>query len=323
MMHSSYRVILCAALLVFAHLSEVVSGPLQADDQVYLFSSFRGNGEDGLHLAYSRDGLQWSALKQDQAFLKPMVGGKLMRDPCIISGPDNVFHMVWTTSWHDQGIGIAHSKDLMHWSEQKFIPVMEHEPKSRNCWAPEITWDPHGKQYVIYWATTIPDQFTETAKAGDQGWNHRMYCTTTKDFESYTPARLFYNPGFNVIDSTIFQADDRFFMITKDETRYPPSKHLHLATSDKVTGPWVKATDPFTPNGLWVEGPTSLKIGAYHYVYFDAYRKHRYGVLRSKDLKRWEDLSKQLKVPTGMRHGSVFPVSPETLEKLLRVGSDQ
>ena len=47
----------------------------------YLFSSFRGNGQDGLHLAYSHDGLKWTALKSDKAFLKPKVGGKLMRDP--------------------------------------------------------------------------------------------------------------------------------------------------------------------------------------------------------------------------------------------------
>ena len=30
-------------------------------DEVLLFSYFKGNGEDGLHLAYSRDGLQWKA----------------------------------------------------------------------------------------------------------------------------------------------------------------------------------------------------------------------------------------------------------------------
>ena len=49
----------------------------------YLFSSFRGNGEDGLHLAYSRDGLKWTPLGGDKSFLKPRLGGNLMRDPCI------------------------------------------------------------------------------------------------------------------------------------------------------------------------------------------------------------------------------------------------
>jgi hypothetical protein len=287
-------------------------------EEIYLFTSFRGNGEDGLHMAYSRDGLQWTALKDDKPFLKPIVGGKLMRDPCIIQGPDGLFHMVWTTSWIDQGIGIAHSEDLINWSEQKFAPVMKHEPKARNCWAPEITWDPDGKQYVIYWATTLPDKFKETAKSADKGWNHRMYCTTTKDFKSYTETRLFYEPGFNVIDSTIIQTHDHYIMISKDETRHPPAKNLHIATSDKVTGPWRKASEPFSPKGIWVEGATAIKIGQYWYVYFDAYRKHRYGAMRTKDFKSWENVSHKLKVPKGMNHGTIFAVSNDILDKLLK-----
>jgi len=60
----------------------------------YLFSYFKDNGQDGLHLAYSHDGLKWTALKNDRSFLKPQVGGMLMRDPCICRGPDATFHMV-------------------------------------------------------------------------------------------------------------------------------------------------------------------------------------------------------------------------------------
>ena len=65
-----------------------------AQAQPYLFSYFKGNGEDGLHLAYSQDGLSWQALHDDQSFLTPQVGTKLMRDPCICQGPDGTFHMV-------------------------------------------------------------------------------------------------------------------------------------------------------------------------------------------------------------------------------------
>ena len=37
---------------------------------VFMFSYFKNNGEDGLHLAYSMDGLKWKALNNDQSFLK-------------------------------------------------------------------------------------------------------------------------------------------------------------------------------------------------------------------------------------------------------------
>jgi len=65
-----------------------------------MFSYFVGNGEDGLHLAYSNDGLKWEALNSNKSYLTPAVGeDKLMRDPCIISCPDGKFRMVWTVSW--------------------------------------------------------------------------------------------------------------------------------------------------------------------------------------------------------------------------------
>jgi hypothetical protein len=288
-------------------------------ENVYLFSSFRGNGEDGLHLAYSYDGLLWKALKNDKPFLKPEIGGKLMRDPCIIQGPDGIFHMVWTTSWTDRGIGIAHSTDLINWSDQTFVPVMEHQSSARNCWAPEITWDPNGKQYVIYWATTIPERFPETAKNADRGWNHRIYCTTTKDFKEYTKTHLFYDPGFNVIDSTITMHGGRYIMILKDETRFPPSKNLHIAHSEKITGPWSSASEAFTPIGLWVEGPTVLNVGQSYIVYYDAYRKHKYGAMRTTDFSKWEDISDQISFPKDTRHGTAFPVSSSLLSKLLEL----
>jgi hypothetical protein len=89
-----------------------------------LFTSFRRNGEDGMHLAWSKDGYAWTPLKNDQPLLRPEVGGGLMRDPQVLQGPDGTFHMVWTTAWNEHGIGYAHSKDLVHWSKQKLLDVM-------------------------------------------------------------------------------------------------------------------------------------------------------------------------------------------------------
>jgi hypothetical protein len=82
---------------------------------VLLFSFFRDNGQDGLYLATSPDGLKWAELKPPgKSFLQPQVGGKLMRDPCLALGPDGTFHMVWTTGWGQPPvIGLAHSTDLL------------------------------------------------------------------------------------------------------------------------------------------------------------------------------------------------------------------
>lgn len=183
-----------------------LTSSLMAQEQppVYLFSYFKGNGEDGLHLAFSTDGFDYKALRKDSSFLKPSVGqDKLMRDPCIIRGHDGRFHMVWTVSWKERSIGYASSSDLLHWSEQQNLPVMAHEAEARNCWAPEITYDEPSKQYMIYWATTIKGKFPETQDASKNAYNHRIYYTTTTDFKAFAPTKLLYEPGFNVIDATI------------------------------------------------------------------------------------------------------------------------
>ncbi len=288
----------------------------QPTDSVYAFSYFKGNGEDGLHLAYSYDGFSWKALNNDQSVLEPELSkDKLMRDPCIIRGGDGRFHMVWTVSWTDQGIGYASSDDLVNWTEQQYIPVMAHESEARNCWAPEITYDPDNAVYVIYWATTIRGQFPETQVEADNGYNHRMYFVTTKDFETFSDTRLFYDPGFNVIDATIVKEGDRWVMFLKDETREPAQKSLKMAFADKLEGPYTPAGEPITGD-YWAEGPTAIRVNGEWVVYFDKYTEHRYGAMASKDLVSWRDVSEKLEMPEGIRHGTVFRISREELQRL-------
>lgn len=282
----------------------------------YLFASFRDNGQDGLHLAWSKDGLEWTALNGDKSFLKPSAGrDKLMRDPFILQGPDGTFHMVWTSSWKERNIGYASSKDLIHWSPQKTLPVMEHEPNARNCWAPEMAYDPAGKQFIIFWATCIPGRFPETDAKGDEGLNHRMYCTTTKDFVTFSPTQLFYDPGFSVIDATMLQHDGQYHLVIKDETRHPPKKHLRVASGQSITGPFPQLGEPFSP--AWVEGPSALKVGEWWIVYYDLYTRGRYGAMRSKDLVNWEDVTPRVSFPRGTRHGTAFAVERKFLHTLL------
>ena len=288
----------------------------------YMFSHFKGDGEDGLHLAYSYDGWTWKPLSNGNALLRPKVGrDKLMRDPCIISGPDGRFHMVWTVSWREKGIGYAHSADLIHWSDQKYIPVMEHEPNAKNSWAPELFYDDVTERYVIFWATTIPGSFPKTDGQVGGKLNHRMYYTTTTDFKTFTQTRLFYDYGFNVIDATIVKDDNRYVMFLKDETNQPfrPQKNIRFAVSKNAEGPYGPPSPPITGN-YWCEGPSAIKIRDTWFVYFDKYREHRYGAVISKDLKTWQDVSNKVNFPRGTRHGTVFEVSKVILSRLLAAG---
>lgn len=284
----------------------------------YLFSYFTENGQDGLHLAYSADGYSWEALGDGKSYLTPELGKeKLMRDPCIIQGPDKRFHLVWTVGWNERGIGHASSDDLVHWSAQQYIPVMEHEPGARNCWAPEIVYSKAEKCYYLFWSTTITGRFMETDSTAESNYNHRIYYTTTSDFRAFTPTRLLYDGGYNVIDATVLPKGRQYAFLVKNETRYPkPEKNLWVVEAATMRGPYRQPRGPITGD-YWAEGPTACQVGKDWVVYFDKYRDHRMGAVRSRNLVDWEDISDLVTFPKGTRHGTAFRVSRQQLEVLL------
>jgi polygalacturonase len=293
-----------------------------AGDTVYLFSYFINNSKDGLHLAYSYDGLTWTALNGGRSFLTPTVGkDKLMRDPSICQAPDGTFHMVWTSSWTDRIIGYASSRDLIHWSEQKAIPVMMNEPAAHNCWAPELFYDESSQTYYIFWATTIPGRHKEVSTSeSEKGLNHRIYYVTTKDFKSFSKTAMFFNPDFSVIDAAIVKDPKRndLIMVVKNENSNPPEKNLRVTRMENIRkGFPTKVSAPITGN-YWAEGPAPLFIGDTLYVYFDKYRDHRYGAVRSLDHgETWEDVSDQVSFPKGIRHGTAFAMDASVVETLI------
>lgn len=288
----------------------------------YLFAYFTGNGETGLNLAWSADGYSWQAVP-GAPFLKPVLEDRILRDPCIQQGPDGTFHMVWTTSWNKGGIGYASSKDLKRWSEQKYIPVMQHEPEVQNTWAPELTYDAAKGLWLIYWSSTVKGRFADTNPAQPEGskiLNHRLYSTTTRDFAAFSPTKLFYDDGYSVIDATIVPVRDRFAIVLKDERRWPePRKNLRLAWASEACGPYGASEPSFTSSVIpaWLEGPTVIKIGAKWFLYADAYIDKHYVLLTTTDFAVWKDETAALAYPKGIRHGTAFAVKRAVLKGLL------
>lgn len=323
-----------AALLVVALVTcskPAVAPAPTAEPPAFLFSYFTRNGEDGLHLAWSKDGIAWSPLNGGRSLLTPAVIGAgrgwqewdnsaaLMRDPSILQGPDGVFHLVWTISWNDHAIGVAHSRDLIHWSEQTRVPVMEHEPTALNTWAPDLFFDDARNEFVIVWSSSIPGRFPATdslAQETSRGRaDHRLYFTTTRDFKSYSKTRLLYDGGFAAIDGTIRREGSNYFLVMKDETFFPERRNLRVATSTHATGPYGPAGPAIT--GVHTEGPSLLKSAGWWYLYYDEYTKGKYGALRTHDFVSWQPFSDSLKAARGMRHGSAFLAPQSVLQGLL------
>jgi hypothetical protein len=311
------------ACIFFDQTTHAAEQTIDSGKTYYLFAYFKDNevpgGGAGLRLAWSADGFTWTPLRENGWFFKPTVGG-VFRDPSIARGPGGVFHLVWTTGWtadEKRGIGYASSTDLIHWSPDHVIPVMAHEPTVLNCWAPEIFYDDAKDQFVIFWASTIPGRFPETDATGDAGYNHRMYFTTTRDFITFTPTTLLYDPGFNSIDAFIVKWDNRYVMFLKNETLNPPAKYIVKASAPNATGPYGKPSKQITPPLIWSEGPAVIQINGVWFLYFDQYASHQFGLMVSSDLKKWKDKSSELSMPGGIRHGTVFAVDGALINTLI------
>ncbi len=281
----------------------VTLAPVQASETVYLFTSFRGDG-DGLHLAVSDDGCRWTQI--DGVFLTPTVGSRLMRDPHVLHGPDGVFHMVWTTGWNDKGIGYANSRDLVNWSDQRYLPLMELTPGTRNCWAPETFYDAVRREYLITWSSDVEGRFPQTVSADRM--NNRTYYVTTKDFETFSPPALLFDPGFDHIDAPLVRDKDTCVLIFKEGDMQGKGVWgpIHVATAADRRGPYTLIEKPaFVARA---EGPTVAKVGDDYVMCIDYYTRGRYGALRTTDWQNWTDISDQVATVRGQRHGTVLAI---------------
>ncbi len=279
------------------------------DGSAYLFTSFRDADQKSLRFLYSYDGYHWTNVPG--TFLAANIGAsKQFRDPSLVRGPDGTFHLVWTAGWHgEQGFGCASSPDLIHWSPQQFVPVMTNEPTTVNVWAPEIFYE--DGQFIIVWASTIPGRFPDKLEKHDN--NHRLYFTTTRDFKSFTPAKLFLDPGFSVIDPFVLKDGGRYVLVCKDNSR--TNLNLRVAFGTTPLGPWKNVAEPFTQK--FTEGPAALKVGDDWLVYFDAYRQKIYGAMKTRDFKTFTDVTSEVSFPAGHKHGTPIKVPREILDGLL------
>jgi len=284
----------------------------------YLFTSFHEPANEGLRLLYSDDAYHWKDL--NKTFLKPEIGQqKVMRDPSMVQGPDGVFRLVWTCSWKgDKGFGYASSKDLVNWSPQQFIPVMEHEPSTVNVWAPELFYDDATKEFIIIWASTIPFRFEKGIEEEDN--NHRMYAVTTKDFKTFSKAKLFLDPGFSVIDAVIVKKEAKeYVLVLKDNTR--PNRNIKVAFGKQALGPYTDVSAPFS--GKLTEGPTVVKAGKDWLIYYDAYGEKRYAAMKTRDFKTFTDVSSETVIPKGHKHGTIVKVDRKIIQRLIALNQKQ
>jgi hypothetical protein len=255
---------LLKTLFIAAAAAMSAGAQVDTNSQHFYLCTYFINGQDqvGARLAVSSDCVNWVLYNNQNPVIEPYVGIEgLMRDPMIFfDSTTETFHMVWTSGWNEQNIGYASSKDLTTWSIQEEFWVGLDIPNCGCCWAPEIFFD--GTQFMIFWST-------ETGSSGKRG-----YYTLTNDFNTFTPATKFFDPGYSVIDETMLKAaDSSYYMFFKDEREAAqagrPAKNIHFVHGPTPRGPWSAVSN--TISNVGCEGPSSIKIGNEYRVYFDPF----------------------------------------------------
>ncbi|MDQ3812675.1 MAG: glycoside hydrolase family 43 protein [Armatimonadota bacterium] len=269
---------------------------------------------EALHLAWSRDGRHWAALNDN----RPILPEVWLRDPFINRGPDGWFHLLATGGRGPRDCLYLRSRDLVTWPEPRSLPLMESVPQANNIWAPEWFYDEPSDEYFLLWSSSFRDA----------GWKEScLWCCRTRDFQSFSPPMVLFEPPYSVIDGTLLLHDGTYYLFHKEEefgAARGERRAIRLATSPNIEGPYALHDGPLNRGAhggqivpVITEGPSVMPDpqGRGWLLLYDFCMGNDYGVSRSPDLWRWSEES-EVSFPPNARHGSVFAITPEELARL-------
>ena len=295
--------------------------------EIYLFPYFQNNGNSGIYLSDSTNGINFSALNGGNPIFTPPASfgsQNLTRDPAIIY-QNGIFDMVWTSNWTGSVFGFAQSTNLKDWTNIQEIQPFTGTTQPVNVWAPEIQYNPVANNYVIMFSSAM----TQSEYNND---NHRMYSITSTNLTTFSSASTtpFFDPGYSVIDGQMIYTplSNQWIMVYKNESA--GQKNLNIATisantldtalaanngipisdwtlnaNNPIIGPGSSNTDPNLLQAA--EGPILRRSldGTQWFLYWDAFENGHFAMASSSNLANWtyQDMTNPVSDP---RHGAVF-----------------
>ncbi|WP_329598943.1 family 43 glycosylhydrolase [Streptomyces pseudovenezuelae] len=308
----------------------------------YLFAYFTGEGTaDGEQIRYAlsrgNDPLHWRELNQGKPVLTSTTGEKGLRDPFVIRSPKgDKFYLIATDlrmyrnssgSWDDvqrhgsKSVMIWESTDLVHWTDERLVKVAP--DNAGNTWAPEAYWDDSLGAYVVFWASKL---YADDDPGHTGSTYNKMLYATTKDFRTFSEPKVWDDPGYSVIDSTVVKYKDTYYRYTKDErdpaSSSPCAKFITGEKSTSLTSPKYDLVADCIGSGAMDrgEGPTVFRSNTEKkwYLFIDEYGGRGYVPFETTDLDsgRWTP-STNYQLPANPRHGTVLPVTQAEYDRLL------
>ncbi|MGW7253653.1 glycoside hydrolase family 43 protein [Streptomyces sp. NPDC054834] len=244
-------------------------GTAHAADSAYVMGYFtespNGTGTDyGLHLAVSKDSLNWTPLNQNNPVVTPTEGALGLRDPFILRKQDGTFVVLATdlkgTDWSyvSQYVHVWNSTDLRTFTGYHRLKLHDMDT---HCWAPEAFWDADRGQYALIYSAV-----------NSSGHNVIMVNYTT-DFVTVSAPQVFFDPGYDVIDGdmAVGVGGANYLYFKKDQTLVgarstsldpgsftvfsTPAAHggteAPALVKSLTSGTWYLWGDTYTPNGVF------------------------------------------------------------------------
>ena len=214
------------------------------------------------------------------------------------------------------------STDLVNWTDQRLVKVSP--DTAGNTWAPEAFYDADLGAYVVFWASKI---YADNDPNHTGGTYNKMMYATTRDFVTFTAPKVWVDPGYSVIDSTMIKDGETYYRFTKDErnntSTTPCSKFIteEKSTSIRNLG-YTFVADCIGKGALGAaEGPTIFKSNTEKkwYLYLDEFGGRGYVPFESTNLNSgtWTP-STGYDLPASPRHGTVLPVTQAEYDRVLR-----
>ncbi|WBL21556.1 glycoside hydrolase family 43 protein [Zunongwangia sp. HRR-M8] len=318
-------------LLVLLLLSQISIA--QNNMQAYLFAYFEGTGkgelQEQLRFAVSRDAKNWKALNNNQ----PIIGSDSIsnsggiRDPHILRNNDKFFIVATDmftvkNGWESNpGIVLMHSDNLIDWKSTAIDFRKEYPENFKNVqwvWAPQTFYDKAKDKYLIY--------FTIRFKGQDNLDFYSAYAN--EDFSGFeNEPTLMFRAKYGAIDGDIIYKDGIYHLFYKGNTKDSNGKEfkngIQQAISKSLSGPWkedFKYLDAYADTKINVEGSSVFKLNNSdeYILMYDLYSNGRYEFQRSKDLFNFSEETESFTKDFFPRHGSVIGITKEELERIYK-----
>ena len=181
---------------VFLSLLSCINTKNETQNVAYIMPYFKSKSEK-LHMAYSYDAKNWTALNNNQPVFD---SGVRLRDP-YISRVNGKFHMVHTKGWDHPTIFHWESDDLINWTGGAIDVV---DSSLTRAWAPEFTYSKEEQCFYVYWASLRNNRCT-------------MHYVKTKTWDDFTSrdSKVYYDLGMHVIDLSITKHNDTYYCFHK------------------------------------------------------------------------------------------------------------